>query len=167
MRAIVGATEYDPFVLYFPLKHWNVVLSIKYHVHICQVSPQHSCGDTWQIWMWLRLFISYFYNIRSMTSRGIKIRTFSNPIAIAIFPTKLRYLQYSGILRTLLTNSRYNSHSIIWRLQHITFQVINTSSSDHETWHTILFGLFWGPRLTICITSTTTTKTSHMIGTKT
>ena len=120
-------TSFRFFIFYdFPLKHRNVVLSVKYHVHICQVSEQQSCGDIWQIWMWLRLFISYFYNIRSMTSRGIKIRTFSNLIAIAgLFPTKLRYLPYLGILETLLNNNRYHSHSIIRRLQHITFQVIN------------------------------------------
>ena len=30
------------------------MLAIVYHVHICQVLPQLSCGDTCQIWMWCK-----------------------------------------------------------------------------------------------------------------
>ena len=37
-------------------KHW---LLIEYHIHIWQVSPQLSCGDTCQIWMW---FNRCYYN---------------------------------------------------------------------------------------------------------
>ena len=29
-------------------------LTIENHVHIWQVSPQLSCGDTWRIWMWYK-----------------------------------------------------------------------------------------------------------------
>ena len=32
-------------------KNW---LPIEYHVHIWQVSPQLSCGDTWQVWTWFK-----------------------------------------------------------------------------------------------------------------
>ena len=47
---------------YFPhfserWKHW---LSMEYHFRICQVSPQLSCGDTWQIWMWFLWCDLYF-----------------------------------------------------------------------------------------------------------
>ena len=38
------------FLIFSPSsKHW---LPIEYHVHIWQVSPQLSCGDTSQIWKW-------------------------------------------------------------------------------------------------------------------
>ena len=33
---------------------WINRLVVEYHVYIWQVSPQLSCGDTCQIWMWLR-----------------------------------------------------------------------------------------------------------------
>ena len=39
------------------LKQW---LPVWYQVHIWQVSPQLSCGDTWQIWTWLKLSDLYF-----------------------------------------------------------------------------------------------------------
>ena len=35
-------------------------LSPKYHILIWQVSPQLSCGDTCQIWMWLNRSNKYF-----------------------------------------------------------------------------------------------------------
>ena len=42
---------------YFPnfsvcSKRW---LTVWYHTHIWQVSPQLSCRDTWQIWTWLEV----------------------------------------------------------------------------------------------------------------
>ena len=40
---------------YFPIFSvlLNHMLAIEYHVYIWLVSPQLSCGDTRQIWMWL------------------------------------------------------------------------------------------------------------------
>ena len=54
-------SQLPPF-RYFPnlsalSKH---TLDIKYHVYIWQVSPQLSCGDTCQIWMWFKESNSYF-----------------------------------------------------------------------------------------------------------
>ena len=44
----ISPFRYFPYIL--PLsKHW---LHFEYHVHIWQVSPQLSCGDTCQIWTW-------------------------------------------------------------------------------------------------------------------
>ena len=47
--------QFYPF-RYFP--HFSAspkyVLAIVYHVHIWQVLPQSSCGDTRQIWMWCK-----------------------------------------------------------------------------------------------------------------
>ena len=42
-------------------KHW---LPVWYHVHIWQVSPQLSCGDTWQIWTLLKISKLYFCSIK-------------------------------------------------------------------------------------------------------
>ena len=36
------------------------MLAIEYHVHIWQVSPQLSCGDTCQLWMWRNESSKYF-----------------------------------------------------------------------------------------------------------
>ena len=54
-------SQYSPF-RYFPIfsewsKQW---LPVWHQVHIWQVSPQLSCGDTWQIWTWLKLSDLYF-----------------------------------------------------------------------------------------------------------
>ena len=53
----VGVTNPIPTVRYFSKisalpKH---TVSIEYHVYVWQVSPQLSCGDTCQIWMWFKV----------------------------------------------------------------------------------------------------------------
>ena len=41
------------------------MLDIEYHINIWQVSPQLGCGDTCQIWMWLKESKRYFCKIES------------------------------------------------------------------------------------------------------
>ena len=62
---------------HFPLlsKH---TLAIEYHVYIWQVSPQLSCGDTWQIWMWFKESNRYFCKIENFAYGKISERSFSN-----------------------------------------------------------------------------------------
>ena len=45
-------SHFVSFFLHFPIfpELWKYWLSIEYHVHICQVPPQLSCGGTCQIW---------------------------------------------------------------------------------------------------------------------
>ena len=52
----VGVTKPSFPFRYFPdfSALWIHSLAIEYHVYIWQVSPQLSCGDTCQIWMWLK-----------------------------------------------------------------------------------------------------------------
>ena len=54
-------SQFSPF-RYFP--HFPLLskqtLAIEYHVYIWQVSPQLSCCDTCQIWMWFRESNRYF-----------------------------------------------------------------------------------------------------------
>ena len=50
------------------------MLAIAYHVHIWQVLPQLSCGDTCQIWM-----NRYFDSIKNFAYGEINERSFSNP----------------------------------------------------------------------------------------
>ena len=54
-------------------------LAIEYRVHIWQVSPQLSCGDTCQIWMWFRESNRYFCKIENFAYGEISERSFSNP----------------------------------------------------------------------------------------
>ena len=66
---------------YFPnfsewSKHW---LPIWYHVHICQVSLQLSCRDTWQIWTWLEVSNLYFCWINISRNEEIHEWSFCNP----------------------------------------------------------------------------------------
>ena len=40
------------------------------HVHICQVSPQLSCGDTCQIWTWYRIGNCCFITLKNFENNG-------------------------------------------------------------------------------------------------
>ena len=63
---------------YFPLLS-KQVLTIEYRVYIWQVSPQLSCGDTCQIWLWFRESSRYFCRIENCAYGEISERSFSNP----------------------------------------------------------------------------------------
>ena len=43
------------------------------------MSPQLSCGDTWQMLTWLKVFILYFCKIEISRNGEINKRSFSNP----------------------------------------------------------------------------------------
>ena len=73
-------SQFPPF-RYFPnfsesQKH---ALPIEYHAYIWQVSPQLSCGDTCQIWMWSKEYNRYFCKIENFACGEISERSFSNP----------------------------------------------------------------------------------------
>ena len=51
---------YSPLLLSLS-RNW---LPMEYYVYIWQVSPQLSCGDTWQIWTWFKLNNVYFCKIK-------------------------------------------------------------------------------------------------------
>ena len=73
-------SQFPPF-RYFPnfsesQKH---ALAIEYHIYIWQVSPQLSCGDTCQIWMWSKESNRYFCKIENFACGEISQRSFSNP----------------------------------------------------------------------------------------
>ena len=55
------------------------MFAIDYHVHIWQVSPQFSCGDTCQIWMWCKEPNRYCDRIENFPYGAINERSFSNP----------------------------------------------------------------------------------------
>ena len=73
-------SQFAPF-RYFP--HFPLLskqtLAIEYHVHIWQVSPQLSCDDTCQIWMWFRESNRYFCKIENFAYGEISEQSFSNP----------------------------------------------------------------------------------------
>ena len=55
------------------------MLTTEYHVHIWQVLPQLSCGDTCQIWMRCKECNRYFCEIEIFAYGEIDERSFSNP----------------------------------------------------------------------------------------
>ena len=67
-----------PLFSTFPLLSKQTV-AIEYHVYIWQVSPQLSCGDTCQIWMWFRESNMCFCKIENFAYGEISERSFSNP----------------------------------------------------------------------------------------
>ena len=73
-------SQFPPF-RYFPncsslSKH---TLAVKCRVYIWQVSPQLSCGDTCQIWMWFEESNMYSCKIDNFAYGEINERSFSNP----------------------------------------------------------------------------------------
>ena len=54
-------------------------LAIEYNVYIWQVSPQLSCGDTCQIWMWFKESNRYFCKTEIFVYGKINKWSFSNP----------------------------------------------------------------------------------------
>ena len=73
-------SQFPPFC-YFPKfsslsKH---TLTVKYRVYIWQVSPQLSCGDICQIWMWFEESNMNFCEIESFAYGEINEWSFSNP----------------------------------------------------------------------------------------
>ena len=79
-------SQFPPF-RYFPIFSAlsNHTLAIKYHVYIWQVSPQLSCGDTCQIWMWFEESNMCFCQVENFAYEKINERSFSNP-----HPTSVR-----------------------------------------------------------------------------
>ena len=49
-----GSYEAIPLFLGIFLAFLKHILTAEYHVYIWQVSPQISCADTCQIWMWFK-----------------------------------------------------------------------------------------------------------------
>ena len=73
-------SQFPPFH-YFPnfsslSKH---TLTVKYRIYIWQLSPQLSCGDTCQIWMWFEESNMYFCETENFAYGEINERSFSNP----------------------------------------------------------------------------------------
>ena len=73
-------SQFPPF-RYFPnfSASPKCKLPIDYHIYFWQVSPQLSCGDTCQIWMWYRESNWYFCKIEKFAYGEINERSFGNP----------------------------------------------------------------------------------------
>ena len=73
-------SQFPPF-RYFP-KFSSLskdTLAVKYRVYIWQVSPQLSCGDTCQMWMWFEESNMYICEIENFAYGEINEGSFSNP----------------------------------------------------------------------------------------
>ena len=73
-------SQFPPF-RYFPIFSAlsNHTLAIEYHVYIWQVSPQLSCSDTCQIWMWFEESNMCFCQVENFAYGEINEQSFSNP----------------------------------------------------------------------------------------
>ena len=76
-----GLLSQFPLFHYFPIFSalLKQMLAIEYHLYIWQVSPQLSCGDTCQTWMWFNDFNSHFCKIENFAYGEINEQGFSNP----------------------------------------------------------------------------------------
>ena len=66
-----GLLSQFPPLRFFPnlSGSWKHRLAIEYHVYVWQVSPQFSCGNTCQIWMWFKESSRYFCKIETFCLR--------------------------------------------------------------------------------------------------
>ena len=116
-------SQFSPF-LYFP--HLPLLskqtLAIEYHVYIWQVSPQLSCGDSCQLWMWFWESNRYFCKIENFAYGEISERSFSNshPRPLWSNAIELTYLKRDDMVDVLQTpysrafSWMYLSYSIHW-----------------------------------------------------
>ena len=99
-------SEFSPF-RYFP--HFPLLskqtLAIEYHVYIWQVSPQLSCGDTCQIWMWFRESNRCFCKIENFAYGEISERSFSNPHPWSI--------AWAMIFPSIMVGERWQAISVV------------------------------------------------------
>ena len=73
-------SQFTPFCYFSHIPSLSKqTLAIGYHVYIWQVSPQLSCGDTCQIWMWFQESNGYFSKIENFADEEINERSFCNP----------------------------------------------------------------------------------------
>ena len=78
-QAAWGGGYYNNFLhsVIFPIFHLRQ--NNGYIVHIWQVLPQLSCGDTCRMWKWFELSNWYLCKIKKIPYREIDQRSFSNP----------------------------------------------------------------------------------------
>ena len=58
------------------------ILAIEYHVYIWQVSPQLSCGDTCQIWIWFKESKGYLCNLKNFACEKLTNRYSVTPTPV-------------------------------------------------------------------------------------
>ena len=72
------------FPNFSPLSKYT--LDFEYHVYIWQVSPQLSCGDNCQIWMWFKEHDRYICKIENFAYREINEQSLGTPT-----PGRMKY----------------------------------------------------------------------------
>ena len=98
-------------------------LAIEYHVYICQVSPQLSCGDTCHIWMWSKDDIDTFARSKILLTEKLANGAWVTPhLVFLVMPRdggsknlfiNLSVIQFS-ILQKYLLDSMNHIH--IWQV---------------------------------------------------
>ena len=78
---VVGLlSKFSPLSYFARFSGWSKYRSpTKHHIYIYQLSPQLSCGDTWQIWRWFKGYYVYFYKVKIYQTENYTKRSFSNP----------------------------------------------------------------------------------------
>ena len=137
--------QFSPF-RYFP--HFPLfskeMLAIEYHVYIWQVSPQLSCGDTCQTWMWFRESNRYFCKIENFAYGEISERSFSNPHPWAashgvsrsdMLPSRGPF-HWNGLILIPIWISNY-IHSKVW--DDFFYPFPNFNGCTVEIWEWIIY----------------------------
>ena len=158
--------QFSPF-RYFP--HFPLLskqtLAIEYRVYIWQVSPQLSCGDTCQIWMWFRESNRYFCKIENFAYGEISERSFSNPHPWTRVNNATQMMQTytSGSFSNRWLNSnRISLESLESKLHQYMFSVTNLILSIfYETYRTIVLHIV--PSLLMTRRQRTSNVITHLL----
>ena len=87
--------RYFPFFSALP----KYMLAIEYHVHIWQVSPQLSCGDSCQIWMWCKESNRYLDRVENFSYGKLTNGALVTPtprLEIGMLGLQIQQLIYPG-----------------------------------------------------------------------
>ena len=113
-------SQFPPFRYFHnfsePPKH---TLAFECHVYIWHVSPQLSCGDTCQIWTWLKEFNEYFCKIKIVLTEKLANGALVTPtqdlhhICACRWPCTYRGARPS-VNKVLTTISGKLSSNILW-----------------------------------------------------
>ena len=91
----LGDESYLAIFFHFPSfsESSQHLLPVKYHIHVWQMLPQISCGDTCQIWMWFKEPITYTFT-RLKISHTEKLTIFQRTFLNAFSWMKMYELHY-------------------------------------------------------------------------
>ena len=121
-------------------------LPIEYHVHIWQLSPQLSCGDTWQIWMCFQRYKPYFCVNTLFHNGKFSERSFCNPAPGRPYGATFKVRSGNVLVMRILGLLLYDHHGTvkcILATHHKFFYRTHGDVTDVHWYETCLLMVCW------------------------